>query len=113
MEEPEWKKYEKEESKTDEIVYYNNFLKILRAEESIIKENEKNRQLAKNLFQSLEENERKVIEMRFGLTDGFSLALEEVGLYLDLTLERTRQLEASALRKIRESKGYLEIINRG
>lgn len=113
MEDPECKKYLEEESKIDEVVYYNNFLKIIRKEESIIEENEKNRQLAKELFQTLEDEERECIERRFCLKDGFSLSLEEVGLYLNMTHARVRQIEASALRKIRESKEYLKIMNRG
>ena len=39
--------------------------------------------------------------MRFGLEDGYSLTLEEVGLYFDVTRERIRQIEAKALRKLR------------
>lgn len=42
--------------------------------------------------------------MRFGLEDGYSLTLEEVGLYFEVTRERIRQIEAKALRRLRHPK---------
>jgi len=50
---------------------------------------------------SLTERERKVLELRFGLGDGFSRTLEEVGRQFHVTRERIRQIEAKALRKLR------------
>ncbi len=50
---------------------------------------------------TLTERERKVIEMRFGLADGYSYTLEEVGKQFLVTRERIRQIEAKALRKLR------------
>lgn len=47
------------------------------------------------------ENERLVIDMRYGLTDGKIRTLEEIGSELKLTRERVRQIEAKALRKLR------------
>ena len=47
------------------------------------------------------ENERRVIDMRYGLTDGKIRTLEEIGSALNLTRERVRQIEAKALRKLR------------
>ena len=47
------------------------------------------------------ENERRVIDMRYGLTDGKARTLEDVGATLGLTRERVRQIEAKALRKLR------------
>jgi len=44
--------------------------------------------------------EQKILEMRFGLTDGVSHTLEEVGQEFDVTRERIRQIEAKALEKI-------------
>jgi len=44
--------------------------------------------------------EQKILEMRFGLTDGVSHTLEEVGREFDVTRERIRQIEAKALEKI-------------
>ena len=47
------------------------------------------------------ERERQVIILRFGLEDGRSRTLEEVGKEFDVTRERIRQIEAKALRKLR------------
>jgi RNA polymerase primary sigma factor len=49
----------------------------------------------------LSERERQVLEMRFGLEDGRSRTLEEVGKAFGVTRERIRQIEAKALRKLR------------
>ncbi len=50
---------------------------------------------------SLSEREKKVLSLRFGLTDGYSRTLEEVGKMFNVTRERIRQIEAKALRKMR------------
>lgn len=63
---------------------------------------------------SLEERERRVLELRFGLRDGGARTLEEVGRLFNVTRERVRQIEAKALRKIRHPvrlrhlRGFLE-----
>lgn len=59
--------------------------------------------LKEKLYEALEDlppKEREVIELRFGLRDGASLTLEEVGFRFDVTRERIRQIEAKALRKL-------------
>jgi RNA polymerase primary sigma factor len=50
---------------------------------------------------TLQEREREVLELRFGLIDGTSHTLEEVGKKFNVTRERIRQIEAKALRKLR------------
>ena len=52
-------------------------------------------------MESLTERERKVIRLRFGLDDGKTRTLEEVGKEFEVTRERIRQIEAKALRKLR------------
>ena len=53
------------------------------------------------VLDSLTERERKVLSLRFGLADGYSRTLEEVGRQFKVTRERIRQIEAKALRKMR------------
>ena len=53
---------------------------------------------------TLPAREQEVLKMRFGLDDGYSLTLEEVGLYFDVTRERIRQIEAKALRRLRHPR---------
>ena len=54
-----------------------------------------------SLLKDLKERERQVIELRFGLKDGHPRTLEEVGKSFNVTRERIRQIEAKALRKLR------------
>ena len=54
-----------------------------------------------DVLSSLTPRERKVLELRFGLGDGRSRTLEEVGREFNVTRERIRQIEAKALRKLR------------
>ena len=58
-----------------------------------------------SILDSLPDREQKVIRMRFGLVDGYSHTLEEVGYVFKVTRERVRQIEAKAIRRLRaESK---------
>ena len=52
-------------------------------------------------LESLTDRERQVVKLRFGLEDGRARTLEEVGKEFNVTLERIRQIEAKALRKLR------------
>ena len=67
-----------------------------------------------SVLSSLTERERKVLELRFGLVDGYQRTLEEVGKQYKVTRERIRQIEAKALRKlrhptrVRQLQGFLE-----
>jgi RNA polymerase primary sigma factor len=68
-----------------------------------------------DVLTSLSERERQVLELRFGLSDGYPRTLEEVGKQFRVTRERIRQIEAKALRKIRhptrlrQLQGFLEM----
>jgi len=54
-----------------------------------------------DVLMTLTERERKILEMRFGLIDGYERTLEEIGKMYNVTRERIRQIEAKALRKLR------------
>jgi len=68
----------------------------------------------RNVFKTLSPQEERVLNLRFGLEDGFPRTLEEVGCEFRVTRERIRQIEAKALRKLRHPirsrklKDYLE-----
>ena len=68
----------------------------------------------RDVLSSLTPREQKVLVLRFGLEDGRSRTLEEVGREFSVTRERIRQIEAKALRKLRHPsrskklKDYLE-----
>ena len=61
------------------------------------------REQIEELLQSLTDRERQVLELRFGLKDGKTRTLEEVGKYFDVTRERIRQIEGKALVKLKNS----------
>ncbi|MDR2659953.1 MAG: RNA polymerase sigma factor RpoD [Spirochaetaceae bacterium] len=61
------------------------------------------------VLSTLPKREQEVLKMRFGLDDGYSLTLEEVGLYFNVTRERIRQIEAKALRRLRHPKQYRKL----
>jgi len=66
------------------------------------------------VLDSLAPSERRVLKLRFGLIDGQERTLEEIGMRLGVTRERIRQIEARALRKLRQPgrstklRAYLE-----
>ena len=58
----------------------------------------------RKMLDTLTDREREVIELRFGLKDGKGCTLEEVGQRFNVTRERIRQIEAKALRKMKNRK---------
>ena len=58
-------------------------------------------QQLEDVLESLSERERQVLRLRFGIEDGRTRTLEEVGREFEVTRERIRQIEAKALRKLR------------
>jgi RNA polymerase primary sigma factor len=61
------------------------------------------------IISSLSPREQKILEMRFGLTDGVAHTLEEVGKEFDVTRERIRQIEAKALERISKHDGIKKL----
>ncbi|MDD5040887.1 MAG: sigma-70 family RNA polymerase sigma factor [Candidatus Peribacteraceae bacterium] len=65
-------------------------------------DNEALRERIHQVLQSLTYREREAIRLRYGLSDGYGLTLEEVGKIFNVTRERVRQIEAKAVRKLQE-----------
>jgi RNA polymerase primary sigma factor len=65
----------------------------------------------KGLLGSLTEREQKILKLRFGLEDGKSHTLEEVGQEFSVTRERIRQIEAKALAKLRKHKDSKKLLD--
>ena len=59
---------------------------------------------------TLTERERRILELRFGLTDGYERTLEEVGKQYKVTRERIRQIEAKAVRKLQQPSRSQELV---
>jgi len=59
------------------------------------------RKQLESVLATLNEREREVLKLRFGLNDGYARTLEEVGRVFQVTRERIRQIEAKALKKLR------------
>ncbi len=69
------------------------------------------REQLKQVLERLNERERRVLQLRFGLEDGHNWTLEEVGRELNVTRERIRQIEVKALRKLRNSRFLLDYMD--
>ena len=68
------------------------------------------------VLNTLTHREREIIKLRYGIGDGYTYTLEEVGRIFNVTRERVRQIEAKAIRKLqhpvraRRLEGFLESI---
>ena len=67
------------------------------------------REQVEDVLASITARERRILQLRFGLTDGRSRTLEEVGHEFGVTRERIRQIEAKALRKLRHPSRSLKL----
>jgi RNA polymerase primary sigma factor len=67
-----------------------------------------------DVLSALNYREREIIRLRYGLADGYTYTLEEVGRIFSVTRERVRQIEAKAVRKLqhpvrsRQLSGFLD-----
>jgi RNA polymerase primary sigma factor len=72
------------------------------------------RERLESLLKTLTYREREIIRLRYGLGDGYTYTLEEVGRIFRVTRERVRQIEAKAVRKLqhpvrmRQLEGFLD-----
>jgi len=69
------------------------------------------------VLDGLNHREREILRLRYGLADGYSYTLEEVGKIFSVTRERVRQIEAKAVRKLqhpvrcRDLAGFVDCLN--
>ena len=67
-----------------------------------------------HVMESLNYREREILRLRYGLADGYSYTLEEVGKIFSVTRERVRQIEAKAVRKLQQpyrAKGLIGFLD--
>lgn len=96
----------------DEDSSLKDFIKDDTSESPIHKSWKKNLvETVDEVLDSLEEKEAEVLRLRFGLEDGVSKTLEEVGKMFGVTRERIRQIEAKALRKLRHPSRSQKLID--
>ncbi|MGN0843439.1 MAG: RNA polymerase sigma factor RpoD [Kiritimatiellia bacterium] len=82
--------------------HYGDFIPDLSSENPFeVTEGHLLKERLREILETLTDRERQVVDFRFGLTDGYSRTLEEVGRLFNVTRERIRQIEAKALRKLR------------
>ena len=62
------------------------------------------------MLKTLSYREREIIKLRYGLGDGYSYTLEEVGHIFKVTRERIRQIEAKAVRKLQQPSRSQELV---
>jgi len=94
--------------------YFGDFIEDDRAESPIVSAgNEARKDRIEEVLKTLTYREREIIKLRYGIGDGYTYTLEEVGRIFKVTRERVRQVEAKAIRKLqhpvrsRKLEGFL------
>jgi RNA polymerase primary sigma factor len=95
--------------------YFGEFLEDYREDDPLYEMNQEllKRRIA-DVLDALNYREREILRLRYGLADGYTYTLEEVGKIFQVTRERVRQIEAKAVRKLqhpvrsRKLSGFLE-----
>lgn len=83
--------------------YFGEFLEDYRDDDPLYDTNQQAlKQQIDNALQILNHREREILRLRYGLTDGYSYTLEEVGQIFSVTRERVRQIESKAVRKLQQ-----------
>ena len=95
--------------------YFGEFLEDYRNDDPLYDTNNEALNVRiEDCLQELNYREREIIRMRYGLVDGYSYTLQEVGQIFSVTRERVRQIEAKAVRKLQQPQtkhalaGFLE-----
>ncbi|MBX3421238.1 MAG: sigma-70 family RNA polymerase sigma factor [Pirellulaceae bacterium] len=83
--------------------YFGEFLEDHREYDPLLEANQEALKLHINeAMQTLNFREREILKLRYGLADGYSYTLEEVGRIFSVTRERVRQIESKAVRKLQQ-----------
>ena len=83
--------------------YFGEFLEDHRDDDPLYDTNQQAlKSRIEEVMQVLNHREREIIRLRYGLTDGYSYTLEEVGQIFSVTRERVRQIESKAVRKLQQ-----------
>ena len=83
--------------------YFGEFLEDYRDDDPLYETHQQAlKQQIENALQILNHREREILRLRYGLTDGYSYTLEEVGKIFSVTRERVRQIESKAVRKLQQ-----------
>ena len=64
----------------------------------------------REVFGTLSYREREIIKLRYGIGDGFSYTIDQIGQMFKVTRERIRQVEAKALRKLQQPGRSQELV---
>ncbi len=83
--------------------YFGEFLEDYREDDPLYDTNQEAlKSRIEDCLQELNHREREILRLRYGLADGYSYTLEEVGQIFSVTRERVRQIEAKAVRKLQQ-----------
>ncbi len=83
--------------------YFGEFLEDHRDEDPLFETNQQAlKSRIEDVLKGLNHREREILRLRYGLTDGYSYTLEEVGKIFSVTRERVRQIESKAVRKLQQ-----------
>ncbi|MEM8679063.1 MAG: sigma-70 family RNA polymerase sigma factor [Planctomycetota bacterium] len=83
--------------------YFGDFLEDYRDDDPLYDHNQDAlKQRIDHVMRALNHREREIIRLRFGLADGYTYTLEEVGKIFSVTRERVRQIESKAVKKLQE-----------
>jgi RNA polymerase primary sigma factor len=81
--------------------FFGEFLQDAREEDPLLEMNRDSlKDRLEDILKALSFREREIIRLRYGLADGYTYTLEEVGKIFSVTRERVRQIEAKAVRKL-------------
>ena len=94
----------------DDASCFSDFLPDGRDEQEVASR-QRLKQRVEDVLKTLGYREREIIKLRYGLGDGYSYTLEEVGHIFKVTRERIRQIEAKAVKKLQQPNRSQELVS--